>query len=124
MSLPQGYNTPVGEQGELLSGGQRQRIAIARAILKDPRILLLDEATSSVDNETEAAISRALSRLAKGRTVIAIAHRLSTIRAADEIHVLSDGEIVESGTHDQLLAKNGGYARLWRIQTGEMSAAA
>ena len=116
-SLTLGYDSPVGEHGELLSGGQRQRIAIARAILKDPPILLLDEATSAVDNETEAAITRAIGRLAQGRTVLAIAHRLSTLRHADKIHVLGDGQVLESGTHEELLRTNGSYARLWAIQS-------
>ncbi|HEY6725924.1 MAG TPA: ABC transporter ATP-binding protein [Polyangiaceae bacterium] len=117
--LPQGYDTPVGERGQRLSGGQRQRIALARAIVRDPRILLLDEATSAVDNETEAAIQRSLKRLAVGRTSVIIAHRLSTVRHADVIHVVSGGRIVESGTHAELLARNGQYAALFRLQTGE-----
>jgi len=119
-ALPQGYHTQVGERGMKLSGGQRQRLALARAILKDPPILILDEATSAVDNETEAAIQRSLERLVVGRTSLIIAHRLSTIRHADCIHVLDDGGIVESGTHDQLLAHGATYAALWRLQTGEM----
>ncbi|AFZ35705.1 Xenobiotic-transporting ATPase [Stanieria cyanosphaera PCC 7437] len=116
--LPQGYDTIVGERGQKLSGGQRQRIAIARAVLKNPPILILDEATSAVDNETEAAIARSLERITQNRTTIAIAHRLSTIRNADCIYVLEFGQIVEQGTHEELLAKQGIYANLWRVQTG------
>ena len=118
-ALPQGYNTQVGERGMKLSGGQRQRLALARAILKNPPILILDEATSAVDNETEAAIQRSLDKLVVGRTSLIIAHRLSTVRYAHLIHVLEDGRIVESGTHEALLAKSGSYAALWRLQTGE-----
>jgi ATP-binding cassette subfamily B protein len=118
-TLPQGYNTQVGERGMKLSGGQRQRLALARAILKNPPILILDEATSAVDNETEAAIQRSLDRLVVGRTSLIIAHRLSTVRYAHLIYVLDYGRIVESGTHEQLLAKGGTYAALWRLQTGE-----
>jgi ATP-binding cassette, subfamily B, bacterial len=117
--LPNGYDTEVGERGQKLSGGQRQRIALARAIVRNPRILVLDEATSAVDNETEAAIQRSLDRLVVGRTSLIIAHRLSTVRRADCIHVLDAGRIVESGSHDELLAKAGQYAALWRLQTGE-----
>jgi ATP-binding cassette subfamily B protein len=119
MALPNGYDTSVGERGQKLSGGQRQRIALARAILKDPPILVLDEATSAVDNETEAAIQRSLDRLVVGRTSLIIAHRLSTVRRAHRIYVLEDGQIVESGTHESLLAQGGQYAGLWRLQTGE-----
>jgi ATP-binding cassette subfamily B protein len=115
--LPQGYETIVGERGQKLSGGQRQRIAIARAVLKNPPILILDEATSAVDNETEAAIQRSLERITVNRTTIAIAHRLSTIRNADCIYVMEYGELVESGTHEQLLEKNGIYAGLWNVQS-------
>jgi ATP-binding cassette subfamily B protein len=117
--LPGGYRTVVGERGQKLSGGQRQRLSIARAILKDPPVLILDEATSSVDNETEAAIQRSLARVAKDRTTIVIAHRLSTIRHADVIHVLDRGRIAESGTHEELVARGGLYAGLWKVQTGE-----
>lgn len=117
--LPQGYDTQVGERGMKLSGGQRQRLALARAILKNPPILILDEATSAVDNETEAAIQRSLDRLVVGRTSVIIAHRLSTVRHAHRIHVLDKGRIVESGTHDELVARGGIYAALWRLQTGE-----
>ncbi|HEX6422676.1 MAG TPA: ABC transporter ATP-binding protein [Acidimicrobiales bacterium] len=118
--LPQGYDTVVGERGQKLSGGQRQRLSIARAILKDPPVLVLDEATSAVDNETEAAIQRSLELVGRGRTVLVIAHRLSTVRHADRIHVLEEGRVVESGTHDELVAARGLYAALWRIQTGEV----
>lgn len=117
-NLPQGYDTLVGERGQKLSGGQRQRLSIARAVLKNPPILVLDEATSSVDNETEAAIQRSMETIAIGRTTIIIAHRLSTVRNADMIYVLEEGRIVEQGRHDQLVAQNGQYAELWRIQTG------
>ncbi len=117
-ALPRGYDTRVGERGQMLSGGQRQRLAIARALLKDPPVLLLDEATSAVDNETEAAIQRSLRHLAHGRTVLVIAHRLSTIVHADQIVVLDAGRVAERGTHDELLARGGIYAGLWRIQTG------
>jgi ATP-binding cassette subfamily B protein len=119
MGLSAGYETIVGERGQKLSGGQRQRISIARAVLKDPPVLVLDEATSSVDNETEAAIQRSLERLAVGRTTIVIAHRLSTVRNADRIYVLANGELVEEGRHDDLVAADGVYAGLWRVQTGE-----
>lgn len=117
--LPLGFATRIGERGQKLSGGQRQRLALARAILKNPPVLILDEATSAVDNETEAAIQRSLEVVSRNRTTIVIAHRLSTVRQADCIHLLEAGRIVESGTHDELVARNGGYAALWRLQTGE-----
>jgi subfamily B ATP-binding cassette protein MsbA len=115
-ALPQGYDTPLGDRGMRLSGGQRQRVAIARAILKDPRILLLDEATSALDNESERLVQEALERLMATRTTIVVAHRLSTIRRADRIAVLDDGWLLELGTRDELLAKDGLYARLDRLQ--------
>ena len=117
-ALSDGFDTVVGERGQKLSGGQRQRISIARAVLKDPPVLVLDEATSAVDNETEAAIQRSLERIAVGRTTILIAHRLSTIRRADRIYVLGDGEVLEAGDHDALVANGRAYAGLWSVQTG------
>jgi ATP-binding cassette subfamily B protein len=120
-SLPKGYDTLVGERGQKLSGGQRQRISIARAVLKDAPIVILDEATSSVDNETEAAIQRALNRLASDRTMIVIAHRLSTVRNADNIFVLEDGQLKQSGSHDDLIQQDGLYRALWQVQTGEFA---
>ena len=118
-ALPLGYETLVGERGQKLSGGQRQRLTIARAILRDPAVLILDEATSAVDNETEAAIQRSLAKVSADRTTIVIAHRLSTVRHAHRIHVLEAGQVVESGTHEDLVAEGGLYAALWRVQTGE-----
>lgn len=117
--LPMAYETVVGERGQKLSGGQRQRLSIARALLKNPPILILDEATSAVDNETEAAIQRSLQRISHSRTTIVIAHRLSTIVRADCIYVMDKGRIAESGRHTELLEKNGIYAALWAVQTGQ-----
>ncbi|KAL4906585.1 hypothetical protein BDW74DRAFT_135130 [Aspergillus multicolor] len=124
MSFPDGYNTKVGERGLRLSGGEKQRVAIARTILKNPRIILLDEATAALDTETEEHIQGALSTLSRGRTMLVIAHRLSTITTADRILVLSDGKVTESGTHDQLLAMKGRYASMWRKQIRAQEAAA
>jgi ATP-binding cassette subfamily B multidrug efflux pump len=113
-----GYDAHVGERGVKLSGGQRQRVALARVILKDAPILILDEATSALDSEVEAAIQDTLYGVMKGKTVIAIAHRLSTIAAMDRIIVLEDGRIEEQGSHSELLARNGLYARFWARQSG------
>jgi ATP-binding cassette subfamily B protein len=115
-ALPQGFDTPVGERGVTLSGGQRQRIAIARAILRQAPLLLLDEATSSLDAESETLVSAALTRLMTGRTTLVIAHRLATVLSCDRILVLDQGRIVEQGTHDSLVARNGLYARLAKLQ--------
>jgi len=118
--LEEGYDTQVGERGESLSGGQRQRIAIARALLRDPEILVLDEATSHVDNETERQIQESIDALSGERTTLAIAHRLSTVRNADRVLVVDDGEIVERGTHEELVERDGLYADLWRVQVGDI----
>ncbi len=119
-SLPEQYQTLVGERGIRLSGGQRQRLSLARAILKDSPIVVLDEATSAVDNETERAIQQNLSKITQGKTALIVAHRLSTIRHADEIWVLEEGRIVERGSHDALLEQGGRYLDLWRVQSGEV----
>jgi ATP-binding cassette subfamily B protein len=119
-NLPEGYETEVGERGVKLSGGQRQRVAIARTLLQEPAIMIFDEATSAVDTETEMLIQRSIDDIAADRTTFVIAHRLSTVRDADTILVLEDGEIVERGTHDDLLAADGLYANLWRVQAGEI----
>jgi len=118
-SLPDKYDTLVGERGVKLSGGQRQRLSIARAILKNAPILILDEATSAVDTETERAIQSSLNELTANKTAIIIAHRLSTIRQADQIIVLKDGQIAEQGSHDELLGQAGIYQELWEGQMGK-----
>jgi ATP-binding cassette subfamily B protein len=117
LSFPNGYDTLVGEKGVTLSGGQKQRVAIARTLLKNPRILILDDATSSVDTETEAAIRAALQRLMKDRTTFVIAHRIQSVMNADLILVLERGRIVQRGTHEQLVAQPGIYRRIYEMQT-------
>jgi ATP-binding cassette, subfamily B, heavy metal transporter len=124
VSLPDGYETTVGERGLKLSGGEKQRVGIARTLLKNPPILLLDEATSALDTETEGEIQAELRAMGKGRTVLTIAHRLSTIADADRIVVLEAGEIVEEGTHEVLLARQGRYWSLWQRQAAEEEEAA
>ena len=116
LAMPEGYETQVGERGLRLSGGQKQRVAIARAILRKSPIIILDEATASVDVETEQQIQAAISGIAGTRTIIAIAHRLSTIRNADKILVIEEGRVIEEGTHDELIALGGSYARMNNIQ--------
>jgi ATP-binding cassette subfamily B protein len=116
LRLPQAYDSIVGERGQGLSGGERQRISIARALLIDPRILILDEATASVDSETEKEIQKALDNLVQGRTTIAIAHRLSTLQRADRLVVLDRGQVVEEGSHDALMARQGAYYKLYQAQ--------
>ena len=117
-SLPDGYETIIGERGQKLSGGQRQRLSLARALLTECPILILDEATSAVDNETEAAIQRSLARVSHNRTMVVVAHRLSTIRHADRIYVIDGGQVAETGTHDELISADGIYRSLWDVQTG------
>jgi subfamily B ATP-binding cassette protein MsbA len=122
--LPNGYDTPVGERGVKLSGGQRQRVALARVFLMNPAVVVLDEATSSLDTESERLVEDALERLLRGRTTLIIAHRLSTVRRADRVVVLDAGRVAEEGTHAELLARGGLYARLYQGQFRDEDAAA
>jgi ATP-binding cassette subfamily B protein len=116
MTLPNGYDTEIGERGVRLSGGQKQRLSIARVFLKNPSILILDEATSALDNTTEILIQEALDELCHGRTTLVVAHRLSTIKNADSIVVISDGRILEKGSHSELMQNNGLYSELYNLQ--------
>ncbi|NCN41429.1 ATP-binding cassette domain-containing protein, partial [bacterium] len=120
LSLPEGYNTLVGERGQKLSGGQKQRLSIARALLSESPIVILDEATSAVDNVTEAKVQRALESELKGKTHLVIAHRLSTVVRCDRIVVIKNGKIVEEGSHSELITKAGLYHSLWAVQTGNL----
>ena len=118
IAMPRGYDTPAGDRGSSLSGGQRQRIAIARAVLRDPRLLVLDEATSALDPSTEEAVTKTLEKLRKGRTIVSVTHRLATVLDFDRICVMQDGSLIESGTHEALLRKGGLYKQLWLKQNG------